>query len=80
MDMAPEFIGKPISLDGSRRLHELKVKATEMLSLIQETKPSNENARMIALARTKLEEVIFWITKAISRELPELTHFSGEFE
>src|SRR5260221_9989861 len=53
MDMAPEFIGKPISLDGSRRLHELKVKATEMLSLIQETKPSNENARMIALARSE---------------------------
>lgn len=68
MDIAPIFQTKPIWLDGARKMDRIKTKASELLEQIDSIHISNENALMLNQAKLRLEEVIFWAVKALSRE------------
>ncbi len=62
------FGSRPYTIEGYKRAKEVQSNAANLLETIEKITPTTENGRMIALARTKLEECVMWANKAISRE------------
>lgn len=54
---------KPLSLEEEKNMQKLKVHATDLYNEINDLGQSRE----LSLAKTKLEEVVMWATKHITR-------------
>ena len=57
---------KPLTESQSKRVIEIKEKAVELERLLNEPIEPLPDPRMIALAKTKLEEAIMWAVKGLT--------------
>lgn len=62
------FGSRPYTTEAWRKNECLKLRGYELLKELETIQPNSDNARYIALARTKLEECVMWANKAVSRE------------
>lgn len=66
--ISPLFESRGMSAEGLSCSIRIKREASRMLSEIDAIPICQENARLVALAKTHLEDSVMWAVKAISRE------------